>query len=110
MIQQVMLPNGQMGERTLKTVEFKPEPAAVLVSVLSSMFLHGGLMHLAGNMWFLWIFGNNIEDRLGHVVYLIFYLVGGRWPRPVTGPTIRTAWCRWSERAAPWPRFWAPTP
>ena len=41
------------------------------------MFLHGGWMHLVGNMWFLWIFGNNVEDRLGHVLYLAFYLVGG---------------------------------
>jgi membrane associated rhomboid family serine protease len=41
------------------------------------MFLHGGLLHLAGNLVFLWIFGNNVEDRLGHVPYLGFYLVGG---------------------------------
>jgi membrane associated rhomboid family serine protease len=41
------------------------------------MFLHGGWLHLAGNMWFLWIFGNNVEDRLGSWLYLVFYLVGG---------------------------------
>jgi membrane associated rhomboid family serine protease len=41
------------------------------------MFLHGGWMHLLSNMWFLWLFGNNVEDRLGHVVYLVFYLLGG---------------------------------
>ncbi len=41
------------------------------------MFLHGGWWHLIGNMWFLWIFGNNVEDRLGHVTYLLFYLGGG---------------------------------
>jgi membrane associated rhomboid family serine protease len=41
------------------------------------MFLHGGLLHLAGNMLFLWIFGNNIEDRLGHVHHLLFYLAAG---------------------------------
>jgi membrane associated rhomboid family serine protease len=46
-------------------------------SVLVSMFLHGSLLHLGGNMLFLWIFGNNIEDRLGRVRYLIFYLAGG---------------------------------
>jgi membrane associated rhomboid family serine protease len=44
---------------------------------VTSMFLHGGLMHLAGNMLFLWIFGDNLEDKLGHVGYLLFYLAGG---------------------------------
>jgi membrane associated rhomboid family serine protease len=44
------------------------------VTLFSSQFLHGGILHLAGNMLFLWIFGNNIEDRLGHVKYLVFYL------------------------------------
>ncbi|MBN2013219.1 rhomboid family intramembrane serine protease [candidate division KSB1 bacterium] len=44
---------------------------------LTSMFLHGGWMHLIGNMWFLWIFGDNVEDRLGHVRYLILYLIFG---------------------------------
>ena len=43
----------------------------------NSMFIHGGFMHIFGNMWFLWIFGDNVEDRMGHVNYLIFYLVGG---------------------------------
>ncbi|GGP69002.1 rhomboid family intramembrane serine protease [Streptomyces calvus] len=47
------------------------------LSVLTAMFLHGGWLHLLGNMLFLWIFGNNIEDRLGHVRYLLFYLVCG---------------------------------
>jgi membrane associated rhomboid family serine protease len=44
---------------------------------LTSMFLHGGWLHIIGNMWFLWIFGDNVEDRLGHVRFLIFYLVCG---------------------------------
>jgi membrane associated rhomboid family serine protease len=44
---------------------------------LTSMFLHGGWMHLLGNMWFLWIFGNNVEDSMGHVRFLIFYLLCG---------------------------------
>jgi membrane associated rhomboid family serine protease len=46
-------------------------------TLFSSMFLHGSFMHLAGNMLYLWIFGNNIEDVLGHVRYLIFYLLCG---------------------------------
>lgn len=45
--------------------------------LLSSVFLHGGWLHLIGNMWFLWIFGDNIEDRLGHFKYLLFYLTCG---------------------------------
>jgi len=49
----------------------------VYLGAITSMFLHSGLLHLFGNMWSLWIFGNNIEDRLGHFRYLIFYLVGG---------------------------------
>ncbi len=50
---------------------------SVWLSVLTSMFLHGSLLHLGGNLLFLWIFGNNIEDRLGPVRYLLFYVAGG---------------------------------
>ena len=49
----------------------------VSVNVLSSMFLHGGWLHVGGNMLYLWIFGNNIEDAMGHLRYLLFYLVSG---------------------------------
>ena len=45
--------------------------------IFSSMFLHGSWMHLIGNMAYLWIFGNNIEDYLGHIKFLIFYLICG---------------------------------
>jgi membrane associated rhomboid family serine protease len=44
---------------------------------LSSMFLHGGWLHLIGNMWFLWLFGNNVEDSMGHARYVGFYLLSG---------------------------------
>ena len=47
------------------------------VSVLTSMFVHGGLAHIAGNMLFLWIFGDNVEDFYGHFTYLFFYLLCG---------------------------------
>ena len=47
------------------------------LSMITSMFLHGGWLHILGNMLFLWIFGNNVEDRLGRIPFLIFYLVGG---------------------------------
>lgn len=51
-----------------------PHPA---VTVLTSMFLHGGVFHIAGNMLYLWIFGDNIEDTLGHGRFLLFYLLSG---------------------------------
>ena len=47
------------------------------VSIITALFIHAGLLHIAGNMLFLWIFGDNVEDQLGHLTYLIFYLVGG---------------------------------
>ena len=50
-----------------------PEP----LTLITSQFLHGGFLHIAGNMLFLWIFGNNIEDKLGHVKYFIFYITCG---------------------------------
>ena len=46
-------------------------------AVFTSMFLHGSWMHLIGNMWFLWIFGNNIEDSMGHLRFVVFYLLAG---------------------------------
>jgi membrane associated rhomboid family serine protease len=46
-------------------------------TALTSMFLHGGLMHIAGNMLFLWIFGDNVEDAMGHIPFLIFYILSG---------------------------------
>ena len=55
----------------------QPTPVSVYLTLLTSMFMHGGWMHLAGNMLFLWIFGDNIEDDLGHVKYLCFYLLCG---------------------------------
>ena len=46
-------------------------------TLISSMFLHGGWMHVIGNMWWLWIFGDNVEDRLGHGRYILFYVLCG---------------------------------
>ncbi len=54
-----------------------PTPGSVYFTLFTSMFMHGGIAHIAGNMLFLWIFGDNIEDRLGHVKYLVFYLLCG---------------------------------
>ena len=75
----------------LGDVRLPPELYLVppVATVFSSMFLHGGFMHLAGNMLYLWIFGNNVEDSMGHVRFVIFYLLCGvaavlaqAWPNP----------------------------
>jgi membrane associated rhomboid family serine protease len=55
----------------------QPTPGSVYLTLLTSMFMHGGFAHLFGNMLFLWIFGDNLEDRLGRVRYLLFYLLCG---------------------------------
>jgi len=52
-------------------------PVAALIPTVTSMFLHGGWGHVLGNMWMLWLFGDNIEDYLGHFGYLVFYLLSG---------------------------------
>ena len=56
---------------------YGPSPVPVYFTLFSSMFLHGGFLHLFGNMLYLWIFGNNIEDALGHFRFLVFYLFCG---------------------------------
>lgn len=54
-----------------------PDPVEIVASIWTSMFMHGNLAHLLGNMWFLWLFGDNVEDRLGRGTFLLFYLLGG---------------------------------
>lgn len=54
-----------------------PTPIPIYLTLLSSMFMHGGILHLGGNMLYLWIFGNNIEAALGHARFLFFYLFCG---------------------------------
>ena len=51
--------------------------SAAAIPLFSSLFLNGGWLHLIGNMWYLWIFGDNIEDRLGHLWFALFYVAGG---------------------------------
>src|SRR5713101_1721744 len=63
--------------RTIGRINLQPTPIPVYLTLITSMFMHGGIAHIFGNMLFLWIFGDNIEDRLGHFRYLIFYLVCG---------------------------------
>ncbi|MBI4756850.1 MAG: rhomboid family intramembrane serine protease [Betaproteobacteria bacterium] len=81
---------GAAGERVVMALGAIPavllgharlDPADVLVptgaTIFTSMFLHGGFMHLAGNMLYLWIFGNNVEDAMGHLRFILFYLLCG---------------------------------
>jgi membrane associated rhomboid family serine protease len=58
-------------------VRFNSEPMANAATVISAMFMHGGWLHLGGNMLYLWIFGDNVEDRLGPVRFTIFYFLAG---------------------------------
>ena len=55
----------------------EPTPFTVYITLITSMFMHGGIGHILGNMLFLWIFGDNVEDRLGHLQYLLFYITVG---------------------------------
>lgn len=70
-----------------RALELPADRGEILLSLVTMMFLHGGWMHLIGNMWFLWLFGDNVEDRLGHVPFLLFYLVGG----------VAAAACHWGS-------------
>ena len=69
---------GFIPARYFELAELNPEDwAARYLPIFTSMFLHGGWLHLLGNMVFLWIFGDNVEDRLGHLRFLLFYIVAG---------------------------------
>jgi len=70
------------GDDFIKTWAFVParfsnDPAGNAVTIFTAMFMHGGWMHLFGNMLYLWIFGDNVEDNFGHLGFLIFYLLAG---------------------------------
>jgi len=64
-------------EAAVLTGRLPVSPTAAILPIFTSMFLHGGWLHIIFNMWWLWIFGDNIEDYLGHFKYLVFYLVSG---------------------------------
>jgi len=58
-------------------VHLNAAPHSPIITIFTSMFMHGGWMHIIGNMWFLWLFGDNVEGSLGHVKYAVFYLLAG---------------------------------
>ncbi|MBU7577002.1 rhomboid family intramembrane serine protease [Flavihumibacter sp. RY-1] len=63
--------------QTFQVPGLQPTPIPVYLTLITSMFMHGGIAHIAGNMLYLWIFGDNLENRLGHGRYLLFYLLTG---------------------------------
>lgn len=65
------------GQVAIVEREAPPPSFSPWLTLLTSMFLHGGWMHFLGNMWFLFIFGDNVEDRMGHLGYLLFYVFSG---------------------------------
>jgi membrane associated rhomboid family serine protease len=72
-----LVPGAIVHGQTVATGCAIAEPTPVYLTLLTSMFLHAGFLHIFGNMLYLWVFGDNVEDRLGHFWYLIFYLVCG---------------------------------
>jgi membrane associated rhomboid family serine protease len=68
--------DGAPVDGTVSDIEPSDQPS-VWLTILTAMFMHGGLLHIAGNMLFLWIFGNNIEDSMGRLTFVAFYLMGG---------------------------------
>ena len=74
-----------------RTLTIEPSLGGVAMTLITCMFLHGGLYHLLGNMLFFWIYGNNIEDRIGPVLFALFYLLGG----------IIATLCHWLMAAQP---------
>ena len=77
--------------RIAGTIDLQPTPIPVFLTLVTSMFLHGGLAHLGGNMLYLYIFGDNVEDAMGHVRYLVFYLSDRRARGALARPDDRRA-------------------
>ncbi len=75
--QRIVFLYGLIPRELTSGVMLVPHPFPVGVTLFTSMFVHGGLFHVAGNMLYLWIFGNNVEDAMGGVRFILFYLLGG---------------------------------
>jgi membrane associated rhomboid family serine protease len=68
---------GRLGSREERGIPQAPGPSPIYLTLLTSMFMHGGWMHIIGNMLYLWIFGDNVEDRMGHLKFILFYVGAG---------------------------------
>jgi membrane associated rhomboid family serine protease len=75
--QAAVLAHGVVPARFLGAVHQPAAAVPELATIVTSMFMHGSILHLLGNMWFLWIFGDNVEDRAGRGAFLVFYLCAG---------------------------------
>jgi len=88
--QRIIFLYGLIPRELTQGVPLVSHPVPVEVTVFTSMFVHGGLFHVAGNMLYLWIFGNNVEDAMGHARFLLFYLLSGlaaAFAQVLAGPT-----------------------
>ena len=65
------------GRAEVPVIPLQPSPSPIYLTLLTAMFMHGGWMHIIGNMLYLWIFGDNIEDNFGHLKFIAFYLICG---------------------------------
>lgn len=76
-LMELMLGDSFITELSVVPARYFANPAGQCMTIFSAMFMHGGWLHLLGNMLYLWIFGDNVEDRFGHLKFLIFYLLTG---------------------------------
>ncbi|TWT94749.1 Rhomboid family protein [Botrimarina colliarenosi] len=74
---QPVIAQQKLNDKQVMVVQLSTKAEEVYPTLISMMFLHGGWLHLISNMWMLWVFGDNVEDRLGRFVYPFFYIVGG---------------------------------
>lgn len=76
-VSQPQIIHDQITGQTLEMPGLQPTPIPVYLTLLTSMFMHGGFAHIFGNMLYLWVFGDNLENVMGHTKYLVFYLLSG---------------------------------
>ena len=72
----ISISDPDLGIAIVYTFGFVPAKFSI-ITIITSMFIHGGLAHIIGNMWFLWLFGDNVESVLGHLKYFLFYMICG---------------------------------
>ena len=82
---------------------------SVVLSIFTSMFLHGGWLHIIGNMVFLWVFGNNVEDRMGRALFILFYLVAGVVAAYAQAFVHTASEVPLVGASGPWRECWEPT-
>lgn len=87
--QRIIFLYGLIPRELTSGIPIVPHPVPVGVTLVTSMFVHGGFFHVAGNMLYLWIFGNNVEDAMGHARFVLFYLLSGlaaAFSQVISGP------------------------